>query len=116
MIENAARRLAAIVDEETEALRRGATQADFREFNSRKSLGLIELNRAIQLLAGVRPTLATERFLGALNFKLEANRKALKLHMEAVGEVVAVISQCVRDAESDGTYTHAFRSKGGGTK
>jgi len=112
MIENAIKRLEAALDAETAALRNGAGQADLETISGYKSLGLMELSRALQLLGNTRPDPATIRDIGRLNTKLEANRKVLKLHMEAVGEVVAIISETVREAESDGTYTLAFRSKG----
>ena len=110
-IETAVRRIIEVVDEETEALRRGG-DADLKSFNERKSLGLIELNRALRLLDGAEPDPATRRLLESLNEKLSVNRHVLTIHLEAIREVAGVISQSIRDAESDGTYTFAFRSKG----
>lgn len=111
MIASAVTRLASIVDEETDALRRGAS-ADFKSFNSRKSLGFVELSRALRLLDSGKPDPATARLLQALGAKLEANRTILKLHLDAVGEVASIISQTIQEKDSDGTYTVAFRSKG----
>jgi hypothetical protein len=111
MIEAAVSRLAIIVDEETEALRQGA-EADFKSFNTRKSFGFIELSRALRLLGNGKPEPATARMLQDLSTKLEVNRQMLKLHLDAVGEVASIISQSIQEAESDGTYTLAFRSKG----
>ena len=111
MIEGAVNRLAVIVDEETEALRQGA-EADFKTFNARKSFGFIELSRALRLLGEGKPDPATARMLQDLSAKLEVNRQMLKLHLDAVGEVASIISQSIQEAESDGTYTVAFRSKG----
>lgn len=112
MIETAVKRLEAVVDEETAAL--GASAAiDLKAFSERKSMGLIELNRAIRLLSGGKADPDVTRSLRALNAKLEANRQALRLHMEAVREIVAIIAHSIREAESDGTYTQTFRSKGG---
>lgn len=110
-IETAVRRIIEVVEEETDALRRGG-DADLRSFNERKSLGLIELNRALRLLDGAEPDPATRRLLESLNEKLTVNRHVLTIHLEAIREVAGVISQSIRDAESDGTYTFAFRSKG----
>jgi hypothetical protein len=112
MIETAVRRVIDVVDEETEALR-GGTGADLRAFNERKSLGLIELNRALRLLDGAEPDRATRSLLETLNERLTLNRHVLTIQLEAVREVAGVISQSIREAESDGTYTLAFRSKGG---
>jgi hypothetical protein len=110
MIESAVYRLADIVDEETDVLRRGG-QADFKSYNSRKSLGFMELSRALRLLDGGKPDPATAGLLKDLGAKLEANRNILKLHLDAVGEVASIISRSIQEAESDGTYTLAFRSK-----
>lgn len=111
MIETAVRRVVEVLEEETEALRRGG-DADLRSFNERKSLGLIELSRALRQLEGTEPDRATRRLLESLNEKLSVNRHVLTIHLEAVREIAGVISQSIRDAESDGTYTFAFRSKG----
>jgi hypothetical protein len=111
MIASAIDRLAHVVDEETDALRRGA-EADFKTFNSRKSLGFVELSRALRLLDGGKPDPATARLLQMLSTKLEANRTVLKLHLDAVGEVTSIITQSIQEKDSDGTYTVAFRSKG----
>lgn len=110
MIETAAKRLTGIVEEETEALRNGLNP-DLKKYNARKSLGLVELNRALQFLDGGKPETSTVRILRDLNARLEGNRQLLRLHMEALGEITAIISQSIREAESDGTYTLAFRSK-----
>jgi hypothetical protein len=111
MIEAAVDRLSNVVDEETDALRQGVN-ADLSAFNSRKSLGFMELSRALRLLDGGNPDPATARLLQELGAKLEANRNILKLHLDAVGEVASIISQSIQEADSDGTYTVAFRSKG----
>ncbi len=111
MIETAVRRLTVIVDEETEALRKGVP-TDFKAANTRKSLALVELSRALELLEGVKPDPSIVRLIDGLNAKLDANRKMLKLHLQAVGEIAGIIAQSIREAESDGTYTLSFRSKG----
>jgi len=111
IIEAAVNRLADILDEETAALR-DHTPIDLKASNDRKSLGLIELNRVLHLMESMKPAPATQRILERLNAKLDANRHFLKLHMEAVREVAGIISQTIREADSDGTYSSAFRSKG----
>lgn len=111
IIEAAVNRLADIVDEETAALR-GRTPIDLKASNDRKSLGLIELNRVLRLIESTKPEPSTLKVLERLNGKLEANRHFLKLHLEAVREVAAIISRTIREADSDGTYSPAFRSKG----
>jgi hypothetical protein len=111
VIEAAVNRLADIVNEETAALR-SHTPIDLKASNDRKSLGLIELNRVLRLMENTKPEPSTLKVLEMLNGKLETNGHFLKLHLEAVREVAAIISRTIREADSDGTYSPAFRSKG----
>jgi hypothetical protein len=111
IIEAAVNRLEDIVEEETAALR-GHTPVDLKASNDRKSLGLIELNRVLRLIESTKPEPSTVKVLERLNGKLETNGHFLKLHLDAVREVAAIISRTVREADSDGTYSPAFRSKG----
>ena len=111
IIEAAVNRLSDLLEEETEALRQHAP-IDLKASNDRKSLGLIELNRVLRLLDKTKPEPSTMRLLERLNGKLETNRRFLGLHLDAVREVAAIISQTIREADSDGTYSPAFRSKG----
>jgi hypothetical protein len=111
IIEAAVNRLADLLDEETAALRNHAP-IDLKAANDRKSLGLMELNRVLRLLGNAKPERSTVQSLERLNEKLAANRHFLGLHVDAVREVAAIISQTIREADSDGTYSPAFRSKG----
>jgi len=43
--------------------------------------------------------------LATLREKLDANSAILKLHLEAVREISAVMAEAIRDVESDGTYS-----------
>ena len=111
IIEAAVNRLGEIVDEETAALR-AHTPIDLKASNDRKSLGLMELNRVLRLIENGDPDPETRQTLKGLNEKLEANGYFLKLHIDAVRCVAEIISTTVREADSDGTYSPAFRSKG----
>jgi hypothetical protein len=111
LIENAVMRLTALVDAETAALRTHQPM-DLKASNDSKSLGFVELGRVLKLLDGIQPDPSTVKLLEQLNRTLDDNRLALKLQMEAVREVAAIISESIREADSDGTYTLAFRSKG----
>ena len=111
IVEAAVNRLEDIVDEETAALR-SYKPVDLKASNDRKSLGLIELNRVLRLIESTKPEPATLKVLERLNGKLETNGHFLKLHLDAVREVAAIISRTIREADSDGTYSPAFRSKG----
>ena len=95
--------LGAVVDQETEALRMRA-MVDLGEFNNRKNQGLLELNRALRGLDAGAASRVSARLAG-LRAKLDVNRALLKTHLEAVREVASVVSEAIRDSDSDGTYT-----------
>lgn len=95
--------LGAIVDQETEALRTRA-MIDLGEFNNRKNQGLLELNRALRGLDASAATHVGAR-LADLRAKLDVNRTLLKTHLDAVREVASVVSEAIRDSDSDGTYS-----------
>ncbi len=111
-IDGIVQRLEAVVQEETALLKKNAA-VDLQEFNMRKSQGLYDLSRAMHRIAGqsLAPTLA-ER-LRPLRSALEANEAALSAHLQAAREISAVISQSIREAESDGTYAPPFKRFGG---
>jgi hypothetical protein len=110
-LEKAVRRLEEAVEQETAALR-NRTAIDLNEFNQRKNQGLLELDRALRLLNGAPPNEEMKGALRMLRQKLDANREILTTHIEAVREVAAIIAEAIRGAESDGTYSFSFRSKG----
>lgn len=108
LVESAIERLEEAVEQETAALRSRAG-ADLREFNDRKSQGLLELTRAMRHIEGApEPALATR--LSRLRAKLEINSTELKMHLEAVREISAVMADVMRNAESDGTYSRSIRT------
>jgi hypothetical protein len=105
-------RLAEIIDEETAQLHRHAA-VDLRDFNDRKSQGLLELTRAMrQLDSGAASDIGLRDRLSGLRAKLESNQRALKLHLEAVREISTIVSDAIRDADSDGTYSPSIRNGG----
>jgi hypothetical protein len=110
-IQRAVRRLIEVVDQETAALRE-RTATDLTDFNARKSHGLLELDHAAGLLNGAQPDSGTLVLLRELRDKLDANSRTLAMHIEAVREIAGVITDTIREADSDGTYTNAYRSKG----
>ncbi len=110
-IQKTVTRLMEVVDEETAALR-DRQPVDLREYNNRKAHSLLELDRAMTIAEGVTLEASTLALIGALREKLNANSRVLGIHIEAVREVATIIADTIREAESDGTYTHAYRSKG----
>lgn len=105
LLDRAIARLMEVIDQETEALRRRAA-VDLKDFNNRKAQGLYELNRALRMLEGATDRSTIERLAG-LRVKLADNSAVLKLHLEAVREISTIMSDAIRDTESDGTYSQS---------
>jgi hypothetical protein len=105
-------RLEEVVDQETAALRNRAA-IDLRDYNNRKSQGLLELNRALRGLDGPPKDKAILTRLAGLRAKLDVNRAVLGMHLAAVREVATVLADAIRDAESDGTYSPSIGAGGG---
>lgn len=109
MLEVTIQRLEDIVDQETLALRTRKA-IDLKEFNDRKSQALLELTRSLRHVQGGAPDPALAARVGSLKVKLAVNQAALKMHLEAVREISTTISDAMRLAESDGTYTQTISS------
>jgi hypothetical protein len=101
-------RLEETVEQETAALRSRAA-ADLREFNNRKSQGLLELSRSARHFQAAPPSNAVLARLASLREKLDVNKAVLKMHLDAVREVTTVMADAIRDADSDGTYSLSVR-------
>ena len=102
-------RLEELIEAETAALR-SRTKIDLKEFNHRKSHGLLELSRAMRQHDGAIQDEAIRARLAGLRAKLETNRAVLKMHLEAVREISSIVTDTIQNAESDGTYSHSVRS------
>ena len=108
VVESAIERHEEAVEQETAALRARAS-FDLKEFNDRKSLGLLELTRAMRQIDGTPPDQALTARLAGLRDKLDVNSAVLKLHLDAVREVSAAMAEAMRDVDSDGTYSRPIR-------
>jgi hypothetical protein len=108
-LDRAIEHLGAIVEQETDALRMRAA-IDLAEFNNRKNQGLLELNRALRALDTGAASRSIAARLADLRAKLDVNRTLLKTHLEAVREVASVVSEAIRDSDSDGTYSSRIGS------
>lgn len=104
-------RLETLLVEETAAVKRGAS-LDLPELTRRKRQGLLELNRLMQAFKGTIPSQDIINRLAAFRITLNANETALQLHLQAAQEVTATIVRVMRELESDGTYTRAYRAIG----
>ena len=101
---SAIERLEQVIDLETKILHEHKS-ADLREFNHRKSHGLLELNRAIRALGDMASTEDVRLHLAGLRAKLEKNRSVLRTHLQAVREIAAIITRVIEEDDSDGTYS-----------
>jgi hypothetical protein len=99
-------RIEEAVDEETTQIRRDPT-FDIKGSNARKSRYLYELTKAIKGLG--QHDLAPEHRDGILRLreKLVVNEAAIRAHLDAVGEVAALIRDAMHRAENDGTYSES---------
>src|SRR5262245_7832487 len=97
-VEQAAERVEEVIDQETAALRVG-TAVDLRDFNDRKSQGLLELTRAMRHVEGQAPGPALTARLVRLRGKLEVNQAALKMHLDAVREISTIVADAMRAAD-----------------
>lgn len=103
----AVRRAIRAVRDETRALRANPT-ADLKAFEYGKSQALLDLSRARALVppASFSDDLRAE--LADFKSALAENVGLLELHMNAVTEVVQLMSRTMIDFDSDGTYQAPF--------
>jgi hypothetical protein len=111
LVESAIERLEEAVAQETAALQ-SRRAFDLKEFNDRKSRGLLELTRAMRLIEGTVPDKGLIARLASLRAKLEINSAVLRLHLDAVHEISAAMAEAMRDADSDGTYSRPLGGRG----
>lgn len=97
-------RIEGYLDEETEALG-NSLKFDFKTSNDRKSQGLLDLNQALRRLQKSDVNADLQLRLSAFREKLAVNLRKIRLHLDAVKEIAAMLSDAIQDAESDGTYT-----------
>lgn len=103
----AVRRAISAVEDETEALRADPT-TDLKSFEYRKSQALLDLTRA---RAKVPPAVFSDELkaeLRELRELLDENVNLLKLHLNAVSEVIEMMSKTMIAYDSDGTYQAPF--------
>jgi hypothetical protein len=97
-------RIEQAIDEETAGLR-GNPDFDLKASNARKSRCLYELNRAIKGADLAEMASGHRESLTRLRQKLARNEAAILAHLNAVGEVAALLRDVIQTAEADGTYS-----------
>ena len=98
------RRLEASIEAETRALADGRHH-EIAELTRQKRQGLLELNRIMRAMERTIPSQDVITGLAGFRRKLEENDAALRVHLQAVRDVNALIVKVMREAESDGTYS-----------
>jgi hypothetical protein len=103
-LRQAAERLLQLLERETAAL---CTRqpVDMDDLCNRKNQALLELSRIGRRVEHDAVDDRLRATLAELRRRLDENRSALKLHLQAVGEVADILATAIRDAESDGTYS-----------
>lgn len=97
-------RIEETVEAETASIRTD-TRFDIKASNARKSRYLYELNKAISGLGGSAVPAEQRGSIVRLREKLAANERAILAHLNAVGEVAALMQDAIQRAEADGTYS-----------
>ena len=100
-------RLEATIEGETKALADGG-RADVVEFTRQKRQGFLELGRIMKAMERTIPSQDILARLAGFRRKLEDNDAALRVHLQAVRDVNALIVRVMREAESDGTYSRGY--------
>jgi hypothetical protein len=104
-------RLEQALDHETAELM-ALRSADFNRLNEIKSRLLLDASRAMRAM---RDEVTDGRLiarLSTLRLKLEHNRLAIGMHLDAVREIASAMTNTLIDAESDGTYSASSRIAG----
>jgi hypothetical protein len=97
-------RIEGYLDDETAALSK-SLNFDFKASNDRKSQGLLDLNQAMRRLQRSEINADLQLRLAVFREKLAVNLHKIRLHLNAVKEIAAMLSDAIQSAESDGTYT-----------
>lgn len=104
-------RIEEAIDAETAALKSGET-FDMKAANARKGRCLYELNKAAKSISRSDALGDYREALTRLREKLLVNERMVMAHLEAVGEVAALIRGAIERAETDGTYSEAGFARG----
>ncbi|PZO81820.1 MAG: hypothetical protein DI629_02955 [Mesorhizobium amorphae] len=105
-------RVAEAVEAETIGLRTDRN-FDIRASNARKSRCLYELSRAAKGMGDGDMLREHAAALGALKKALAHNESVVRAHLDAVGEVAALLKGAIEHAHSDGTYSSGGYGQGG---
>ncbi len=97
-------RLSALLDEETAALQENR-KVDHNAFASRKDMIAFELGAMARMASVIAPDEDLRLAFQDLSGKLDQNRRLLQTHIGASRHIAKMLSDVMRAAESDGTYS-----------
>lgn len=100
-------RLETVIETETRMLAGGGA-IEIAEATKQKRQGFLELSRLMKTMERTIPSQDILARLAAFRGKLEANDATLRVHLQAVRAVNALIVGVMREAESDGTYSRGY--------
>lgn len=100
-------RIEEAVEAETAALR-SDPRFDLQASNARKSRCLYELTRAVKGARADDLSPESRSGFARLRDKLALNERVIRAHLDAVGEVAALLQNAIAEAQSDGTYGAGF--------
>ena len=104
-------RIEALWEEERRLLQHAAAE-DFDRLIERKEHLAVEVARLMQHALGFDPQPSTRLRLRAMRERLTDNKELLQRHIDAVGEIAALIAGVLNSAMSDGTYSrHAVSQR-----
>lgn len=104
-------RLCKTVDAENRELLQRQT-VDYRGHSQRKNQALLELTRMRADLGALRSHQGARATFVELSAKLDMNHRLLAAQLRAARTISAIVSQAIRDGQSDGTYTaHPWRDE-----
>ena len=104
---NVMERLETVIESETRMLATGGT-TEIAEATRQKRQGFLELSRLMKTMERTIPSQEILSRLAAFRGKLQANDATLRVHLQAVRAVNALIVDVMREAESDGTYSRGY--------
>lgn len=104
LIEGIVVRTMQLLNEEVAALR-SYGNADYADFTARKNMISFQLESLGRMTAGLSPDDRLRSLLSGLRHAVEKNKALLEMHISATREIARIVSEVVRTAESDGTYT-----------
>lgn len=102
-VELALDRLEEIIAHEIDGLHNNRP-IDFVEVNRLKSRSLLQLTKIVRSLPAAAVDYDLAQRTARLRASLEQNQELLRVHLTAAEEIASILTEVMREAESDGTY------------